>query len=165
MAFINMLEIVYPVGSVYISTASTSPAGFIGGTWEQIKGAVLGATGANSFGTAATYGGGLKIATTQLPSHNHSAVNGENSELAYTFVVCRSLALDALARTRVSVPSSGNYYTITSNRSASDSAGINDIGANQYTSSTGGGKTTYPTTSRYICGIEFPNPFFAGGDE
>lgn len=144
MAFINMLEVVYPVGSVYISTTATSPASFIGGTWEQVKGAVLGATGANSFGNAATYGGGLKISTNQMPSHNHKAVNGENSELAYTFVVCRSLALDALARTRVSVPSSSSYYTITSNRSASDSAGVDDIGANDTTSSTGGGQNYIP---------------------
>lgn len=144
MAFINMLEVVYPVGSVYISTAATSPASFIGGTWEQVKGAVLGATGANSFGNAATYGGGLKISTNQMPSHNHSAVNAENGDLAYTFMVCRSLALNALSRTRVQVPSSGNYYTITSNRSASDSADVDDIGANQYTSSTGRGQNYIP---------------------
>lgn len=71
MAFINMLEIVYPVGSVYISTVSTSPAGFIGGTWEQIKGATLAATGGNSFAGAASYGGSLKISVNQIPPHNH----------------------------------------------------------------------------------------------
>lgn len=72
MAFINMLEIVYPVGSVYISTVSTSPAGFIGGTWEQIKGATLAATGDNSFAGAASYGGSLKISINQMPRHEHA---------------------------------------------------------------------------------------------
>lgn len=71
MAFINMLEIVYPVGSVYISTVSTSPASFIGGTWEQIKGATLAATGDNSFASAASYGGNLAITEAQMPSHRH----------------------------------------------------------------------------------------------
>ena len=35
--FINLLEVVYPVGSYYITTSSTSPAAFFGGTWEQIE--------------------------------------------------------------------------------------------------------------------------------
>ena len=70
MAYINLLEIVYPVGSVYVSTTSTSPAEAIGGTWTQVKGAVLAATGANSFASLA-YGGSLKISVNQMPSHKH----------------------------------------------------------------------------------------------
>lgn len=144
MAFINMLEVVYPVGSVYISTTATSPASFIGGTWEQVKGAVLGATGANSFGNAATYGGGLKISTNQMPSHNHAGVKGTGGAYDYYFMMCRTLGTDALGRTRVSVPSSGNYYTITSNHGASDSAGLDDFGTIDATSSTGGGQNYIP---------------------
>ena len=37
MAFVNLLEIVYPIGSLYFSTSSTSPAEVIGGQWEQIS--------------------------------------------------------------------------------------------------------------------------------
>lgn len=37
MAFVNLLQAIYPVGSVYLSTVSTSPASIIGGTWEQIE--------------------------------------------------------------------------------------------------------------------------------
>lgn len=36
MAFTNLLEIVYPVGTIYFSSISTSPAEIIGGTWTQI---------------------------------------------------------------------------------------------------------------------------------
>ena len=36
MAFTNLLEIVYPVGTIYFSSISTSPAEIIGGTWQQI---------------------------------------------------------------------------------------------------------------------------------
>lgn len=39
--FVNLIDIIYPVGSVYISFHSTSPAFSIGGTWSQITGKVL----------------------------------------------------------------------------------------------------------------------------
>lgn len=32
----NLLSKVYPVGSIYLSVNSTSPASFIGGTWEKL---------------------------------------------------------------------------------------------------------------------------------
>ena len=31
--FVNLMDIVYPVHSMYITTSSVSPATFIGGTW------------------------------------------------------------------------------------------------------------------------------------
>ena len=36
-----ILDLVYPIGSVYMSINSTSPATFIGGTWERIQGRFL----------------------------------------------------------------------------------------------------------------------------
>ena len=42
MAFTNLLEVVYPVGSVYVTTSSVSPAEVVGGTWEKIEGLNLG---------------------------------------------------------------------------------------------------------------------------
>lgn len=39
--YVNLMDIVYPVGSVYISFHSTSPASSIGGTWTQITDKVL----------------------------------------------------------------------------------------------------------------------------
>lgn len=71
MTFINLLQAMYPVGSIYLSTTSTSPSSTIGGTWTQVKGATLAATGANSFAGGASYGGNLKINANQLPSHTH----------------------------------------------------------------------------------------------
>ena len=73
MAFTNLLGVVYPVGAVYCSTTATSPASMIGGTWTQIKGAVLAATGANGFADAASYGGNLAMTTDQMPVHSHKA--------------------------------------------------------------------------------------------
>lgn len=33
----NVINAIYPVGSLYMSANATSPASFLGGTWEQIK--------------------------------------------------------------------------------------------------------------------------------
>lgn len=74
MAFINILEIVYPIGSIYISTANVSPAETIGGSWTQIQGATLGFTGSNGFAASMAYGGSLKISTNQMPPHGHQVV-------------------------------------------------------------------------------------------
>ena len=37
MAFTNIIDIIYPVGSIYQSMTTTSPATLFGGTWVQIK--------------------------------------------------------------------------------------------------------------------------------
>lgn len=41
----GMLDIVYPVGAIYLSVNNTSPATLFGGTWEQITGRFLLASG------------------------------------------------------------------------------------------------------------------------
>ena len=33
----EILNIIYPVGSIYMSTNSTNPSTLFGGTWKQIK--------------------------------------------------------------------------------------------------------------------------------
>lgn len=35
--FVNLLDIIYPINSMYIITSTVSPATSIGGTWTQIK--------------------------------------------------------------------------------------------------------------------------------
>lgn len=39
--FVNLLDVVYPIGSVYISFSDVSPVDFIGGSWEKIDGKFL----------------------------------------------------------------------------------------------------------------------------
>lgn len=50
-----ILNQVYPIGSIYMSVSSTSPATLFGGTWERIEGCFL--LGANSTYTAGSTGG------------------------------------------------------------------------------------------------------------
>nr|DAF55165.1 MAG TPA: baseplate protein [Siphoviridae sp. ctZHD14] len=81
--FINLLEVIYPVGSIYCSENSISPATLFGGTWSQIKGAILSATGGNGFAPAGSSGGSLKINNYHLPEHKHfvrAATSAEHIE-------------------------------------------------------------------------------------
>lgn len=39
--FVNLLDIVYPVGSVYITFSDISPVDSVGGSWERIDGEIF----------------------------------------------------------------------------------------------------------------------------
>lgn len=53
--FVNLLDIVYPVGSIYISVNNVSPANSVGGTWEKIEDKFL--KGASSNESSSSVGG------------------------------------------------------------------------------------------------------------
>ncbi len=61
----------YPVGAIYFSTNSTSPASLFGGTWEQLKDRFL--LGAGSTYSAGTTGGEAAhtLNVDEMPSHSH----------------------------------------------------------------------------------------------
>lgn len=71
MAYVNLLDVVYPVGSIYMSMTATSPAEFIGGTWEALDGRFMYlVSDASVVGTT----GGEKthvLAIGEMPKHNH----------------------------------------------------------------------------------------------
>ena len=63
---------IYPIGSIYTSINSTSPATLFGGTWEQLKDRFLLATG-DSYAAGTTGGEATHTLTTnEMPSHNHT---------------------------------------------------------------------------------------------
>lgn len=69
----NILNVIYPVGAIYLSTNNTSPATLFGGTWEQIKDKFILAAG-TTYG-AGTTGGSATINLSHshtVNSHNHS---------------------------------------------------------------------------------------------
>lgn len=61
----------YPVGSIYMSVNTTSPATLFGGTWEQLKDRFL--LGAGSSYTNGSTGGEAEHTLTvdEMPSHSH----------------------------------------------------------------------------------------------
>lgn len=73
-----ILEAVYPVGSIYMSVNSTSPATLFGGTWQAIKGKfLLGQSNAHKAGTT----GGEEnhtLTVDEMPKHTHSMYSGNS---------------------------------------------------------------------------------------
>ena len=74
--FDDILDLVYPVGSIYMSVNSTSPATLFGGTWEQIKDTFLLASG-NTYNAdpsnvnTAQHGEATQSHTHTQSSHRH----------------------------------------------------------------------------------------------
>lgn len=62
---------VYPIGSIYMSVNSTSPASLFGGTWEQLKDRFLLGAG-DTYANGATGGAAEHTLTVEeIPSHRH----------------------------------------------------------------------------------------------
>ena len=71
----TVFDMVYPVGSVYVSVNSTSPATLFGGTWVQIKDKFLLSAG-DTYEAGATGGEATHVLTVdEMPRHNHSIDN------------------------------------------------------------------------------------------
>lgn len=68
----SVWDIVYPVGSIYMSVNSASPASVFGGSWERIKDTFLLATG-NSYAAGSTGGEATHTLTVnEMPNHKHN---------------------------------------------------------------------------------------------
>ena len=72
MSWINIADIIYPIGSYYISNNNTPPAELFGGTWTQLTGRFLYATTSTSTGGSNTH----TLTINQIPSHDHAIYSG-----------------------------------------------------------------------------------------
>lgn len=90
------VDLIYPIGSIYMSVESITPDILFGGTWHQIKGRFLLASGANTINTTSKYGdcpagtidrtitteqGGEvshTLTNAEMPSHSHGIGYGAN---------------------------------------------------------------------------------------
>lgn len=70
----SFLQKVYPVGSIYMSVNSTSPASLFGGTWQRIQDSFLLAAG-TTYAAGATGGEAAHTLTeAELATHRHAAI-------------------------------------------------------------------------------------------
>lgn len=69
----SVIDMVYPVGAIYMSVNSTNPGNLFGGKWEQIKDCFLLAAGDTY--TAGSTGGEAQHTLTvdEMPRHRHSS--------------------------------------------------------------------------------------------
>ena len=75
----TICNLIYPIGSIYLSVSNTEPSILFGGTWERINGYYLYAgTGGNTAGSNTSDGpstnitGSTAITIDQMPSHTHT---------------------------------------------------------------------------------------------
>lgn len=99
----QFFDVIYPIGSIYISVDNTSPQTLFGGTWEKIEGRFL--LGTNSNYTLNSTGGAATVtltaaqsgmpahshsisafSTTNLPAHKHVVVNNESKSTTPYYV-------------------------------------------------------------------------------
>ena len=71
----NKLNGLFPAGSIYQSTSSTSPASFIGGDWARLYDRFL-IGGGNAYDTGSTGGESrVTLTTDEMPPHTHILTN------------------------------------------------------------------------------------------
>ena len=71
----DLFNMVYPVGSIYMSINNTNPSLLFGGTWEKIEDTFLLASGTN-YATGTTGGEATHtLITNEIPSHFHREAN------------------------------------------------------------------------------------------
>ena len=67
----KLIDYIYPIGSIYLSVNSTSPATLFGGSWTQLKDRFLLGAG-STYSSGATGGAAThKLSVVEMPSHAH----------------------------------------------------------------------------------------------
>ena len=76
----NIVDLIYPIGAIYMSMSNVEPSTLFGGTWQRLTDTFLFATsGIADTGTTAPSGQGEithTLTTDEMPSHNHESANG-----------------------------------------------------------------------------------------
>lgn len=128
------LSSVYPVGSIYMSVNSTSPATLFGGTWERIQDRFLLAAGTKYAAGKADGEATHQLTAEELPDHRHTFTT--NSAGAHTHQLGRNK--DSLA--------SGSKYDKPNNASSTSDHGYTSTsdGAHRHTGTTDGAGGTQP---------------------
>ena len=84
----DIMNLVYPVGAIYLSTSEVSPGTLFGGTWERLKDRML--IGAGDVYEAAATGGSSKISYTPSGTVNNTLLTAAQSEHAPLSGTCTS---------------------------------------------------------------------------
>ena len=130
-----LLDLIYPVGSIYLSVNATNPGTLFGGTWSQIKDKFLMASGTTYTGTGGA--ASVTLSTSNMPSHNHSipalsgtaASNGAHTHSAGDLDGFQTYKAGGTTRSRVAAGTGGSYTIVGSD--------IDDLGYSTATDSKG----------------------------
>ena len=120
----DLLDKIYPVGSIYLTMGDKSPADLFGGTWKKLSGGYLYANSSDAGNTGGS--NSFTINPANLPSHTHSIPSHVHSIPSHTHSYIRA--------------DSVNGTTLTENQMASH---MHTFGR----SNQGGGKTDWGLVS------------------
>lgn len=141
----SIVDLIYPVGSIYMSVNNVNPSTFLEGTtWEQIQDRFLLAAGSTY--TAGGTGGSAttSLAETNLPSHHHSYTAPPANTGSHTLQVSEMPAhIHAMRYTVSSGGTAGQGWNYSNTRYAT--SGATESGALMKASGGGGGHT-HPIT-------------------
>ena len=158
----TLLSKIYPVGSIYMSTNSTSPATFIGGTWQRIQDRFLLAAGSTytagntggSSTTSYTPSGSVgyhTLTTSEMPSHTHTFTGSsvstsiEDTYHAHTFTSTNT-ALNHYHDFNTGGQSQGHTHNTGFKPSADEAGGYGLIAGGAFTNRVIVSQGTYSTT-------------------
>lgn len=154
---LGIVDLIYPIGSIYMSMNSTNPSQlFPGSSWKRCgEGRVpIGVnTSATNFSEAGKTGGSAThtLTVNEMPSHNHRPANWTDDPAIETggtfynnFLTIRDIASDDAFRAEVAKSSSSNYNTAVT----TSEYGVKD---SQYTTSTGGGQAFDTLPPYFTC--------------
>lgn len=115
----SLLQKVYPVGAIYISTVATSPSTLFGfGTWQRIEGRFL-------LGASSTYGAGSTggeaahtLTVNEMPQHNHWYAKLPDGAETYSWGWGNQHGTNVYAQTLVAAGTPGSNNLVTQQNSA-----------------------------------------------
>lgn len=101
----QIFNLIYPIGSYYMSSSATNPGTLFGGTWEQITDRMIMAAGSNyavgTTGGAASHThttAAIALTEAQIPSHSHTRgtmeITGEMSTVGHTSGITYGIHFD-----------------------------------------------------------------------
>lgn len=122
----SLVDIIYPVGSIYMSVNNVSPATLFGGTWQAISGRFLLAAN-NTYPLGTTGGSATKqLSVNEMPTHTHVASTADAGGHVHT-----ATNANAGAHTHtVTVQSNGAHTHSTSGTAASNGSHTHTITVN-----------------------------------
>ena len=111
----RIVNLIYPVGSIYLSVNSANPQTLFGGTWEQLKDRFLLGAGdgysAGSVGGEATH----KLTTNEMPSHKHDntiSVSASQAEHCHALQSSDNYSTNCNGLARGGTRDSGGQYQV-----------------------------------------------------
>lgn len=132
----DIVDLIYPIDSIYISLGSTNPSILFGGTWSQINGRFLLASGSGY--TLSSYGGEAAHTLTsgEIPAHSHQVLAGAGGNGPY------------LASPPEYTPSTGNtFYYLKYDGVTNESGGS---GTGMVNTNTVGGNSAHNNMPPYL---------------